>query len=393
MNITESTLIAILKAFALDTKPKLNMDSVDTRELFTLAKRHGVIGIVAYVANKYGLFKDKEEEQRYMHEYDRTVMQMVSRETSAARVFDKLTELSIPHIVFKGMKVSETYPVAELRTYGDVDIIIRKQDVKPLCEYMISQGYSHSVADAGVVNVFRKNREHYEFHTNLNVSNIKDSDYFSALWDNCVVVDGESRQFTHNFHLSYLITHLEKHVYGRGAGLRMYLDIALYIRSHAEEIDLDFVRETLTSCGLDAFLNTVLHVCHKWFGLSVPEWVTPLSEDVYGKMCDFTLNGGVFGIICEDKKIEDSIRRGMESGKKGLRFKLLMHRIFPPFHELCRLYPKYSEKPLLAPVAWVNHIYRVFKDKKYGRIKAIACANIESASDQKAFLESIGSSR
>lgn len=393
MNITESALIGILKAFATDSKPEINTESVDLRALFSLAKMHSVIGIVAYILNKHSCLPEGELGQKYMHEYDRTIMQMSSREFSAARVIEQLRSENIPHILFKGMKVSEAYPVAELRTYGDVDIIIRKEDEKRLCELLISQGYSHNVADAGVVNEFKKNREHYEFHTNLNVSDVSDSRYFSQMWENTVEIQGCSFGFNHNFHLSYLITHLEKHVHGRGAGLRMYLDIALYISKYSEEIDLNAVKNTLTDCGLGEFFSTVLYVCNRWFDLAVPAWVTPLSDDVYDKMCMFTLDGGVFGERCQGKRIELAVRRELESGKKAVRLRIFMRRVFPPFTELCRLYPCFSGKPLLAPVAWMRHVIGFLKGGKLSKVKEITTVSVDDASAQKDFLRSIGSTR
>lgn len=390
MRNTELVLIEILRCFASEnSKQKLNIEKECMDELFSLAKKHGVIGIVAYVLNEHELFESEEQQHKFMHEYDRTVMNMLSRETSALAISQKLFELSIQHIFFKGMVVAEAYPVPALRTYGDVDILIHQEDVKRLKEYMATQGYSHFVSDEGVVNTFYKNREHYEFHTNLNVSNVKNSEVFSAIWEN-VSADGVP-ELEHSFHLSYLITHLEKHVYGSGAGVRMYLDIALYINKYKELIDILKVRDILFQCGLEEFLNTTLYVCHKWFGLKLPEWVKALKADVYEQLCEFTFSGGVFGYTSESQIAENALRQNMSKNEKRARTRFILHRIFPSFTELSRLYPKYSGKPYLAPVAWINHLFRFFKDKKYSKVKVITSADVEVAKQKKEFLESIGS--
>lgn len=393
MNSTESMLIGTLKAFATGSLPEINIDKVNFEELFELSRKHSVIGIVAYVLNKYDCFRDDAVKNKFMYEYDRTVMQMSGREIAAQKVVSMLNAMAIPHILFKGMKVSEAYPVPELRTYGDVDIIIRPDDVKRLCGEMKAQNYTHTVADAGVVNDFKKNREHYEFHTNLNVSNLKDSEYFSAIWENTVEVEGFTRRFNHNFHLSYLITHLEKHVNGKGAGLRMYLDIALYISEFADKINLEAVRDVLSVCGLSTFFNTVLYVCGKWFSLDTPDWVTPLDEITYEKFLVFTMEGGVFGERCAERLIDIQLRRKMNKGKRAVKFRVFIMKMFPPFSELCRLYPRYRGKPILAPVAWLNHLFRFFKDRKFSKVKEIVAADVETSAIKKDFLKSIGSSR
>lgn len=391
MNTTQLILINILRSFATECKEKPNIDSADMTALFRLAKTHSVVGIVAYVLDKFDLFEESQHREMFMHEYDRTVMTMLSREISAVNICKELEKLSIEHILFKGMMVSSAYPVPSLRTYSDVDIIIREGDVQKLCEYMHKYGYSHSIADVGVVNVFHKNKEYYEFHSNLNVSNLKDKSYFEKMWNNVIQRDNLTYAFEHNFHLCYLITHLEKHVYGSGAGLRMYLDIVLYILKYRDDIDLDKIRDILTSVGLGSFLNTVLFVCNKWFNLSVPCWVTPMADDVYEKMCEFTLSGGVFGDRSPRKNIENALRQNMSQGKKNAKIRFFFRRVFPPFYELSRFYPRYRGKPYLAPIAWINHVFRFFGDKKYRRVKMVSSVSTETAKQKKEFLESIGS--
>ncbi len=391
MNNTQLVLIDILRSFATDYNKKPNIENANMEALFKLSKKHSVVGIVAHILDKFNLFDDEEIKAKFMHEYDRTIMNMLSREASAMALSAELKNLSIKHILFKGMMVSAAYPIPSLRTYGDADIVILPQDADKLREYMISRGYTHSVADAGVVNVFKKNKENYEFHKNLNVSNLKDKSYFEKLWDNIIEDDEFVCRFQHNFHLCYLITHLEKHVYGSGAGLRMYLDIVFYIKKNSQNIDLLKVKEDLSQMGLGTFFNTVLYICNKWFDLEIPQWVSPMKESVYNQFCDFTFSGGVFGDQSVAGNAETALRHSMSEGKKNARFRFLLKRIFPPFFELERMYPRYSGKPILAPVAWVNHIFRFFKDKKYGRVKVMASADTTEAQRKKEFLESIGS--
>lgn len=391
MNNIQTALINILKSFATGCKEKPNIENADAEAIFRLAKVHSVVGVVAYMLDKFSLYTDEQQRARFMHEYDRTVMNMLSREMSAMRLCAELTKLEIEHVLFKGMMVSAAYPVPSLRTYGDVDIVIREKDIEKLCEFMKSRGYERSVADAGVVNVFQKNKEHYEFHKNLNVSNLKDKSYFENLWDNVSTDNGFTCHFEHNFHLCYLLTHLEKHVYGSGAGLRMYLDIVFYIERYREFLDLDKVRDILSKFGLGEFLNTVLYVCNKWFCLNIPEWVVPMADDIYEKMCEFTFSGGVFGDQSAEKNVENALRHSMSEGKKNARFRFLLQRFFPPFSELTRLYPRFAGKPYLAPVAWINHVFRFFTGKKFKRIKVVSSANTDTAKQKKEFLESIGS--
>jgi len=163
------------------------------------------------------------------------------------------------------------------------------------------------------------------------------------------------------------------------------------MKKYSDSIDLLQVKDTLNGLGLGTFFNTVLYICHKWFDLEIPQWVADMQDEVYSQFCEFTFSGGVFGDQSAEKNVENALRQNMSTGRKNARIRFLLQRIFPSFSELCRLYPRYSGKPLLAPVAWVNHVFRFFKDKKYGRVKVVASADKTEAQKKKEFLESIGS--
>lgn len=393
LNTTEKFFIELLRSFVTGSDPKVNTDEIDEVLLLELCKRHSLQGVVAYMVNRCNLTLRDDTVAVLSEAYDRTLMQMMHREGSAVALCKKLSENNIPHILFKGLTISECYPVKELRTYGDVDILVEKKNEQPVRRLMASMGFKHSVTDEGVVNAYVKGRERYEFHTALNVSLIKGDEYFKNIWDHTVHREDETRMFDHKFHLSYLISHIEKHVYGSGAGIKMYLDVALYINKHRKEIDFDDLRETLRACGLEKFLFTVLYLCHRWFSLDIPDWVEALQESTYEQMCEFTLNGGVFGKQTLENNFETALRNELASGKKGAKLRVLLGRVFPSVYELYRMYPRYEGKALLVPVAWMTHVIHVLKDKKLGRIKMITSANVSSAEEKNAFFEAIGSKR
>lgn len=393
MNTIQKQLIDVLRCFAEGTEAKLNITDAQKEEFYTLAKKHSVAGIAAYALKYCDTSAQDDVEAKFAKEYERTVMQMLSREVSALRVCEKLTQMDIPHILFKGITVSSAYPVPQLRAFADVDIIVKQSHLPAIREYMEQSGFNHTLADEGVVNAFKRGRERYEFHNELNVSNVKDTEYFSNIWDNTIVRQGKTFQFNHNFHLCYLICHLEKHVYGSGAGVRMYLDIALYLNKYREDIDIDFVRETLESCDLGRFLNTILYICNRWFGCDVPSFVKSLDDDIYVQFCDFVFLGGVFGNQGKEDVFQDDLRREISSGKKGAKFRFLLSRVFPAACELYRMYPKFENKPLLLPAAWFCHVVNVIKKRKISKVKTIVSADVHTAEKKNELLSKIGSKR
>ncbi len=393
MNNTEKFLIDVLRCFATGTQTKFNTGGVDKEELFVLSKKHSVAGIISYILERYDVFDGDSIKGKFAREYEYTLMQMLSRESSAQKLCDKFTEMGIPHILFKGTTVSEAYPVKVLRAFGDVDIIVHKEHISAIRDFMIGEGFEYSLTDEGVVSVFKRGREKYEIHTALNEPIAKKSAFFSDVWGNAEVKQGQTYVFNQNFQLCYLICHLEKHVYGSGSGVKMYLDITLYLKKYADSIDIDFVRENLTKCGLSQFFETVLYICNRWFDLEIPSWVKPLEEGLYEQMCEFIFSGGVFGVQGKEDIMNDDLRREMTSGKKFAKIRFIMSRIFPTAHELYRMFPRFQGKPLLLPCAWFCHVCKVIRKGKLSNVKEIMHTDADRAYEKKEFLDRIGSRR
>ncbi len=389
---TEKQLIEILSAFVNDKKPKINETECSSSELYEIAKRQTVTGISSYVLRKYGYEEILAGDERLALAFDKTVTQFVRKELEAVKLMSMLNAAQIPHITFKGFVVRECYPVTELRTYSDIDIIIKEEDRKKSHELMLSQGYEYSVMDGGAVYGYKKNKEFFEIHTTLNSEKTKLSDCMSNYWNYTVKRDGFTYEFEKNFHLSYLVSHIEKHVYGTGAGLRLYLDIALFLKKYKSEIDLDKVREILRSCELERFFDTVLYLCRLWFESDVTP-LNALDEDVYEEFCRIILEGGTFGDQTDIAASDNEIRRAVKENGKVNKFALVMKHIFPSYNVVRHLYPFFNGKPYLLPVGWVIHLVDGARRSGLKNIRKVVKGNVNEANKEKMLLERIGSSR
>lgn len=52
-----------------------------------------------------------------------------------------MEEEKIPYAFFKGYELRELYPVPELRTMGDVDVLVRDEDLERTAEVLCGLGY------------------------------------------------------------------------------------------------------------------------------------------------------------------------------------------------------------------------------------------------------------
>lgn len=391
MNSTEKLLIEILSAFVNERKPQITTE-YNATELYELAKAQSVSGIVGYMLNKYGFTEFIGAEKRFKDIFDKTVAQLVRKEFYAQKLLLKLNENEIPHIVFKGLVVKDSYPVPQLRTYGDIDIIIRKSDREKSHRLMCDSGFVWELMDGGDVYSYKKAVEHYELHTTLNSEKTKLSKRMNSFWDYTKSRGGFTYEFENEFHLSYLISHIEKHFYGSGAGVRMYLDIALFLKKHKDNLDLAKVREILKECGLERFFDSTLFLCNKWFGTEIKP-KEEMSDELFNEFCRYTFRGGVFGIQEKESCNENEVRQAVSKRGRAGKAVLLLSHIFPPYREVRRLYPFFNGKPYLLPFGWCVHFFKAAKRSGLKNIKQIAKSDVEKAKSEKEFFDQVGSKR
>lgn len=388
MNKTESFFVETLCAFLTEDGKKLNTDGVDRQELYTLAKRHSVAGILSYVFSRYQLFEGESISEKFTTQYEKTLSVMLRRSLAAENISRLFSQHGIAHIPFKGSTVARFYPVPELRAYSDVDMIVKEEDLSKIDEIMSSRGFLRSIADMGVVTCYKKGMEYYEFHKSLNIPD-DEKEVFSSVWENSAPLTDCLYALDDSFLLCYLISHLEKHMRSGGAGVKMYLDIALFLKN-SKSLDFEKVREILKAASLYSFFESVLWLCHKWFLIELPFEVTPMEDRLYSEFCSFTLSDGVFGDHTKEGGLENALMRVSSGSKKCAKFRFIMSRVFPAKEELYRIYPRYEGKTLLVPVAWFTHLFSFLKKDKMKNIKAVVRTDSKAANARREFLDGLG---
>lgn len=364
MNKEYNYLLHLLRAFVQGTAPEKRED-IDWNELATLAGIHQVLGIVGYLSMQHKICPNPQMAMALKQE----CLRCFSKQTISANQMQELIKLmnqnQIDHLLFKGYLVREYYPVPELRTYGDIDFVIYPRDREKSHQMMLEQGYEIKTDWEPVFSYYRGN-EFYEIHTDVMEIDVSDKadykGYFSKIWDHVVKQEGYSWHLTPEFHFIYLLTHIAKHIHGSGAGIRMYMDIAFYVKHFENKIDWQQVKAELQSICLYDFACTVFTVVEAWFGAKAPMEFEPVSAAVVEEFTKFTLEAGIFGHVNRDVAVNEL--KHQEDASKSTRMKTLIKRLFPNAESIQTRYTYLQKCPWLLPVAWVHRLVRTSGDWK-----------------------------
>ena len=356
----ERIIISLLKTFLNDKK---NIDipvNVDWKKFNRLAEINSVSGIIGYVfqqADADGV--PAKIRRKYENDFLSTITITTMRDEDMKSLIDLLSDNGIDHLLFKGYIVKDLYTIPELRTYGDIDFVIKRED-RAKCDTLLKKNGYQIGDDWEPVYSYSLGTEHYEAHTELLDSNINERvdyrAYFKEFWDHTKKTAEHTYVFDPEYHLLYLLMHIAKHVYSSGAGIRMYLDIAFYLRAYREQIDWDHFQQEVHTLKIDRFVNTVFTAVERWFEIKSPIPLKAVDNAFMDEFLTFTLNGGVFGHNSKAAKLSE-VRKNSKGGSVK-RADTLLKRAFPSADTIKSRYTYLDGKPWLLPVAWVHRFFK-----------------------------------
>ena len=359
MNVNEKLIIDILRSF-INNEGVLIPQNVDWGTIVHLAKINSISAIVWYVLSISGIDAVPENvKQSLFEEYNCTLTMSINRDEHMKRLIEVLNSNGIDHLLFKGYVVKDLYTIPELRTFGDIDFAIRLDDRKKCDTLMRHQGYQLE-ADWEPVYSYKDGLEYYEVHTEIIDSNLNNKcdyiAYFRDFWQHALRIDQNTFSLSPEYHLIFLLMHIVKHLYGSGAGIRMYLDIAFYINKYRNQIDWKHFSQEIDFLHISTFINVALCAVEKWFRIESPISLHETNDVFLNQFLTFTLNGGVFGF--DDKPASHSLLRKNTDEKGVRRFRAFLSRAFPSAKTIEVRYTYLQNKHWLLPIAWVHRLFK-----------------------------------
>lgn len=386
-------LLHLLGAFLRQEAPEAPGD-VDWGRLTQLSKIHCVTGILGYMAMSWSICPDDRLKAALRSACLNTISIFNRRGALADKLLGQLTGAGIDHIAMKGYVLRDYYPVPELRTYGDIDLVIRPEDRKRCDDLMRSLGYRLD-HDWEPVYSYLRDEEFYEIHTDIMEVDVSEKAdcraYFRAMWQHARQASGCSCRFTPEFHFLYMITHIAKHVVGSGAGIRMYMDVAAFICHFGDAPDWEYIRQELETLHLADFANAVLTLVRRCFGVESPLPLKPMPEEAWNAFLEFTVAGGVFGHVGRDSGT-NSLKSQNRTGERISRIGTFTRRLFPAAKTIESRYTYLQDKPWLLPAAWIHRLIKT-RDTFYQHAQEaqnIMSADLTQVQKIKALYDQLG---
>lgn len=284
-----------LISFAISDK-EANMDLLNWKEQFDFFRSHAIAPLVSDLNQHVqdNNIKKTWKESVYSNIY--TYYNLVKRQN---QILDAFKVKNIPVVVLKGTSAAKYYPKPQLRTMGDIDLLVRPEYYEDAVSSLICVGCdeitSKAEAEAGRHRSFRYNDVSIELHHYFSL--ISDRDKADAL-DNLLydAISLNSTELPDVENGLVLLSHIRQHLEG-GLGLRQIVDWFMFVRSCLDdETWYSSFQEKAQLTGLETLAITVTRMCQIYLGLTTAiTWCKDADEQVCNDLMQYVMECGNFG--------------------------------------------------------------------------------------------------
>ena len=326
-----------------------NINKCDLSAIYELAIKNNVSGILYYQLRHCNV--NKEFLKKLENDFLLNCVSSVNNEVETNAINKILNECGIEHIFLKGVFLKKLYPVPEMRSMGDVDILIKADSQELVKNVLIRNQYEYDHRSS-LSNVwdYKKNNVLFEIHSAVVYDNFKSDvnfvSYFKNAFEDSGIVSEYEYSLNINYNFIYLITHLAKHYYCGGAGIRMFMDISLFIEKFADEMNIEQIIEETKKLKLYKFLCLTNAICNMWFGTRKCFDDYNISGDLYIEITNYVLNGGVFGFYNDGYLTSELSRHTDNFNKSNNKFNVIFRYLFPNDDYMRFRYEWYSKLPV-----------------------------------------------
>ena len=329
-----------------------SLKEADWKELYAIAQKQALLGVLFHGIRQ--LPKQLAPEQKLLMQWmvmaEQIRKQNIRLFQDSVKVCQNFENEGFANCILKGQGNALLYPNPYMRTPGDIDIYLsggRRKIMKYVNRVCPNQVMRYHHVDFPVM------KTAIEVHFTPSymfcpIHNQRMQKWFEeVMGEQCnhrvSLPDGygEIHVPQVSFNVIYILSHLYRHIFTEGIGLRQLLDYYLVlVKWHTDltnltdsnkslpqmtqiNTDLDALRHKLKYLGLWKFAQAVMFVMKEVFGLSEDRMIAPMDEREGRFLLEEIMRGGNFGQFDDrmgSKVGESKIHRYFRMNLRNLRF-------------------------------------------------------------------------
>lgn len=351
-NYESAYFLQLMQCVLNDTHAPSPEENINWNKLYDTAVKHSLAGMLYFAIEKFDdSQKPKGGFMPYLEQmYREQIVTDLNLTFETQCILEELDKAGIKCLPVKGIVTKADYPAEHLRTMSDVDILCDAHYRLDAEKIFIKNGYTKESVGEKDTSYRKQDILHYELHTSLLDSNSPAYDYFSKIWDRVTFKDNSNIvSMTLEDTYIFMLEHLANHVEYGGAGIRMYMDVYVFLKKHQGALNREYVDRVLEDILLSDFEKKTVSIVNNWFSGS--EEVDVCSD--YARFIFYSCTFGKAKVVF----LSDNIRNnnGNTATKNGaIR---IIRKIFPKLSWMRIRFKAVDKLPLLYPVFVVVHLF------------------------------------
>lgn len=349
-------------------------------ELYILSKKHDLTHLVAAALERHGLLGQDEISNKMRSGLYMAVRRDALKESELQQIYELFEEEQIAFIPLKGAVIRDLYPETWMRTSCDIDILVREEEAERAWDVLVSKlSYRAEGQCVHDISLYSPTNVHLELHYCIkeNMDNI--DQLLEQVWDYAKPMkEGRCQyQMEPEFMVFYHFAHMSYHFTHGGCGVRNFIDI--WLMGKALHYEQELVDSYCEICGIKIFADYAKKISYIWMD-------NRAHEEITRRMQKYIIDNGAYGTQ------ESYVTSGNTTVSGKGRY--LFRRIFMPLRDLCILYPKLKEYPILYPYYIVKRWTCLLDGKRTQRImsevKVHRSITKDSIKDMKQLFDKLG---
>ena len=313
-----------------------SLKEADWKELYRIAQKQALTGVLLHGIKQLPkeLAPDAGLLMQWMGMAQKIRQQNIRLFLDSAKVCKKFKDVGFRNCILKGQGNALLYPDPYMRTSGDIDIYLDggrnrvMQYINKVCPNQVMR-YHHvafPVMKTAIEVHFTPSYMFFPIH------NRRMQKWFKEVMDlqcsNVVTLldgYGEITVPTMSFNVIYILSHLYRHVFTEGIGLRQLIDYYfVLVKSEERRVkNLTALQRELKYLGLWKFAGAVMYVLHETLGLPEEKMIAPIDVNEGRFLLAEIMQGGNFGQYdtrLGSKENEGKLHRYLRMSLRNLRF-------------------------------------------------------------------------
>lgn len=339
-----------------DRQPEALPESVSVEDIIKIARKSHMSTLLLGALLKLNL--PEEQKQLLKQAVLPRIFLSFAQQNEFHQLVKAFEENKIHSQPMKGVFMKQYYPKPELREMSDIDILINEDQIeqadgilKELGYVFASKEFHHDIYTKNQRLILEVHWTMYDSHVDKN-----QHDYFHN-FSRAVLMEGHNHTYTftkEDFYV-FMISHMAKHFYARGCGIRNLVDIYLYQKKFGTELNKAHVKRELKKCGIYEF------ACHMEALADI--WLNQKEcSEFYLQLFNYMLDCGIYGK--DENGMWNRYAYATPGTKKNSAFQLKLWFFFPPMYYMEEYYPWVKGKPFLLPIGWVVRFFHGITQKE-----------------------------